>query len=447
MKSRSVALAGVAWSAAWFGPSLASNEVAEDAQSFRPAFGKYDTAPVDAGQIVRTVTATGALNASVEVEVGSQLSGQVERVPVDFNETVVKGEILAQLDPRSYRAQYDAAKFALAAANAQVAIGEAKLKRAQADAEQSGDQNLVMTARVDAARIAAESAMRAAKRKTLLSGSGIVSTADAQDTASRSGVALAAVREAEATLVSQHDAAEAAKADCKRAEAELDVARAEVGRLEATVQSAEIDLERTRIRSPIDGVVVGRLVSEGQTLASTLEAKTLFVVAADLHKMEVYTRVDESEIAAIEPGEAATFEVAAFPHRQFEATVKQVRKAPVVIQNVVTYVVVLTVENRDLSLLPGMTAIARIETARAVAQRSVPLAALRFRPMDGDGKRLPALAGASVWVLRGGVPLRVNVKLGAQDDRQAAVTDGDLRPGDLVVTGERKGNGRQPGDG
>ena len=392
MKSRSVALAGVAWSAAWFGPSLASNEVAEDAQSFRPAFGKYDTAPVDAGQIVRTVTATGALNASVEVEVGSQLSGQVERVPVEFNETVVKGEILAQLDPRSYRAQYDAAKYALAAANAQVAIGEAKLKRAQADAEQSGDQNLVMTARVDAARIAAESAMRAAKRKTLLSGSGIVSTAQ-RNTASRSGVALAAVREAEATLVSQHDAAEAAKADCKRAEAELDVARAEVGRLEATVQSAEIDLERTRIRSPIDGVVVGRLVSEGQTLASTLEAKTLFVVTAICTRWRSTARRRKRN-RCDRAGRGGDVRGRRLPHRQFEATVKQVRKAPVVIQNVVTYVVVLTVENRDLSLLPGMTAIARIETARAVAQRSVPLAALRFRPMDGDGKRLPASAGA-----------------------------------------------------
>ena len=271
----------------------------------------------------------------------------------------------------------------LESARAEVRIAEARLKRASADEGQAAGQKTVLAARLDEVRIAADNALKTAKRKTQLSTSGIVSAVDAQETTARSDVASASVNEAQAILDAQAQVEAGSRADYLRAGAELEVAQAAVKRLESQLEAARIDLERTRIRSPIDGVIVGRNVNEGQTLASALETRTLFVVAADLRSMEVYARVDESDISQVAPGQPAQFTVDAFPGRVFEATVKQVRKAPVLVQNVVTYVVVLTAPNEDLALLPGMTAVTRIETARAVASLSVPLAALRLPPAAG----------------------------------------------------------------
>lgn len=447
MKIRSALLASAAWTLAWLAPSLSTDGMAELVEPSNSP--RYVTAPVEQAEVVRTVVATGALNANVNVEVGSQLSGQIQAVLVDFNDFVRKGQVLAQLDESSCRAQYDAAQASLESARAEVRIAEARLKRASADEGQAAGQKTVLAARLDEVRIAADNALKTAKRKTQLSTSGIVSAVDAQETTARSDVASASVNEAQAILDAQAQVEAGSRADYLRAGAELEVAQAAVKRLESQLEAARIDLERTRIRSPIDGVIVGRNVNEGQTLASALETRTLFVVAADLRSMEVYARVDESDISQVAPGQPAQFTVDAFPGRVFEATVKQVRKAPVLVQNVVTYVVVLTAPNEDLALLPGMTAVTRIETARAVASLSVPLAALRFHPRLASGLRGKSTGTSEVWVLRAGAPTKISVRLGAQDGDRAAVTEGDLRPGDLVLTGERRpsadAGGKGPG--
>ena len=312
-----------------------------------------------------------------------------------------------------------------------------ELARAKIDAEQTASQRAVLGARAEVAQLASEIAAREARRKATLGGKGVIAASQVEDAGSHSLEAVATKREADANLVTQNTVEQAAQADVVRVAAELEVARAAVHRLEAQLESAVIDLERTRIRSPIDGVVVGRNVTQGQTLASTLETHTLFVVAGDLRRMEVYARVDESDISQIAVGQPAEFTVDLFPDRQFEATVRQICKEPKIIQNVVTYVVVLVTANDDLALLPGMTAVAKIETARSVAPVTVPLAALRFHPRrQGDTAAPPPSASTSVvWTLRGGAPRRVSVTVGSQDSDRAEITSGDLREGDRVLTG------------
>ena len=450
MKIQSALLASAAWTLASLAPSLSTDGMAELADP--PNASHYVTAPVEQAEVVRTVVATGALNANVNVEVGSQLSGQIKGVLVDFNDFVHKGQVLAQLDEGSYRAQYDASEASLESARAEVRIAEAKLKRASADQGQAEGQKAVLSARLDEVRIAADNALKTAKRKTQLSSTGIVSAVDAQETTARSDVASASVSEAQAVLDAQAQVEAGARADYLRAGAELEVAESAVKRLEAQLELARIDLERTRIRSPIDGVIVGRNVNEGQTLASTLEARTLFVVAADLRSMEVYARVDESDISQIAPGQPAQFTVDAFPGRTFEATVKQVRKAPVLVQNVVTYVVVLTAPNADLALLPGMTAVTRIETARATASLSVPLAALRYRPRVASGLREKPTTSPEIWVLRAGAPTKVRVRwaprmgIGRRCSRGTSGRETSSSPESVAPPGRAKADDARSGD-
>ena len=222
-----------------------------------------------------------------------------------------------------------------------------------------------------------------------------------------------------------------------RIKAEVESAHATIRRLEAQLASARVELDRTFIRAPIDGVIVGRNVTQGQTLATSLEAKTLFNIAADLRRMEIYARVDESDIAKIALGQEATFNVDSFPGRDFNAKVTQIRKAPQVVQNVVTYTVVLGVANEDYALFPGMTVVARIVTDILPSSLSVPMAALRFKPRAGMvGAQAPA--GPLVWALRDGVLAPVRVVTGADDGEHVAVTSDELRVGDLVVIGDRE---------
>ena len=197
---------------------------------------------------------------------------------------------------------------------------------------------------------------------------------------SRRDAATSALREAEANLANQSGLVSAAKADVDRARAELANAQAAEIRLEALWQSAALDLERTKIRSPVDGVVVGRNITEAQTLATGLEAKTLFIIAGNLDSMEINARINESDIAGIKDGQNATFTVDAFPGRVFSAKVKQIRMAPQVLSNVVTYTVVLKTANPDGILLTGMTVMANIVTQRTPAAMTVPMSALRYRP-------------------------------------------------------------------
>jgi len=424
-------------------PAVSLDSLADLIPEHNESQSLYQVSAVTRAELTKTIAATGTIDATINVEVGSQLSGQIASLSADFNDTVSKGQVLAQLDDRTYRAQVGSARAALEGAKADVQVAEAKLARARIDAEQTASQRTVLGARAEVAQLASEIAAREARRKATLGGKGVIAASQVEDAGSHSLEAVATKREADANLATHDTVEHAAQADVVRVAAELEVARAAVHRSEAQLESAVIDLERTRIRSPIDGVVVGRNVTQGQTLASTLETRTLFVVAGDLRRMEVYARVDESDISQIAVGQPAEFTVDSFPDRQFEATVRQIRKEPKIIQNVVTYVVVLVTVNDDLALLPGMTAVAKIETARSLAPVTVPLAALRFRPrLQGDTAAPPPSASTSVvWTLRGGGPKRVSVTVGSQDSERAEITSGDLREGDRVLTGERPPDG------
>ena len=364
------------------------------------AVAQFVTAPVEEGELRRIVTATGTLDATLNVEVGSQLSGQIAELLVDFNDVVEKGQPLARLDQRTFLAR-------VAEARATVEMAEAEIA--------------VLGAPIENARVKLQAATNELKRKETLHDRQIspaVAVEDAQ------------------TKVST------AKADLQRAEAELAMAVATLPQKKAELEIAEIDLDRATIRSPIDGVVVGRKVNQGQTLATTLEAKTLFIIAGDLRQMEIDAKLDEADIGKIQVDQEATFSVDAYPGREFTARVRQVRKSAEVQQNVVTYTVVLSAANPDNLLLPGMTAVARITVSRTGPVTQIPLAALRYRPGPEQvglaaPPEIPRGRPASVWVLgKNGEPKAVSVGVGEDDASHAAILSGPLKPGDRVIVAD-----------
>jgi HlyD family secretion protein len=402
---------------------------------------RYVTSPVKAEEVVKTVMATGSLIPSVNVEMGSILSGQISKLNVDFNDKVVKGQVLAELDDRSYALAANASRAAMEGAKFEIGSYEARLKRAILDLWQAEHQLPVFTARVDSAKISFETAERDYKRKLWLQERETATISDVQNTQAKRDSLAAMLREAEANLANQTGLIASARADVDKARADLAVGQAAQARLESQWLSAMVDLERTKLRSPIDGVILGRSITEGQTLATGLEAKTLFIIAGDLGNMEINARIDESDIAAIKEGQPATFTVDAFPGRSFSATVKQIRMSPQVVSNVVTYTVVLKTTNPDGVLLPGMTVLASIVTQRIPAAATVPMAALRYKPRTSIASRTDGASRAeSLWVLRNGAPTALGVIKGAEDGTNVAVTSDELRPGDLVIVGD---NGQQ----
>jgi HlyD family secretion protein len=417
--------------------------------STRGGSPQYITAAVEKGEVSRVVTATGALNAIVNVEVGSQLSGQIDKVFVDFNDSVRKGQPLAELDQRSFKARLAEAEAGARMAEASVEIQKARLQRVQVDAADAQAQRPVLQARVDSAQVRLEAAERELKRKQTLNERGITSSTDAEDTLSKRDGAAAALREAKAIAAAQENVITGTRVDLQRAQAELTNSIATLHKAQAALEAASVDVDRTTIRSPIDGVVVGRNVNEGQTLATTLEARTVFIVAGDLRKMQIEAKVDETDIGSIRTGQTASFTVDAFPGRAFSATVRQIRKAPQVQQNVVTYTVVLDTDNPDGLLLPGMTAVARITVQRTGPVLKVPLAALRFTPTaPGERPSAPTetLEGrpGSVWVPgEDGHPMPVAIGTGEDDGSGTRLVSGPLREGDRVMVGEVAEDGQR----
>lgn len=389
-------------------------------------------ASVERGSVEQTVTVTGSLQPVKTVEVGSQLSGQLSRVYVDFNDTVHKGEPLAQIDPRTFKAKVDEAQSMLDEALADVKIVQAKLDRARANLGSAKAQEGVLKDKLESAKALEDSAKRNARRKLILQSHNIAAAATVEDAQTDLVSKTAAKREAQKMVDLNAYAVEGADADLRTLEAELDKAKATVPEKEAVLHAAQADLDRTIIRSPIDGVIVGRFVDQGQTLAVGLESRTAFNVAHRLQDMEIYARVDETDIGKIAPGQSAHFTVDAYPDRRFEAVVRQVRKAPSVTQNVVTYTVVLTTGNPDGALLPGMTALVKIIIDHQDNVLKVPMAALRFQP---DG--VPPVKGVStVWVRAGMRVRRVPIVVASVGADQVALKNGELSAGDQVVVGQ-----------
>lgn len=394
-------------------------------------------ASIERGRLDQTITVTGALQPVETVDVGSQVSGQVADVFVDFNDKVHKGDALGQIDPRSFKAKVDEAKATLDMALADVRVEQAKLDRARIDLQNAQANKTILSAKLDSAQALRASAERNVERKLTLRARE-AAAATAVDDAQTDLVSKTALEREAMTMFSLNAyAVEGATADVRRLEAELDQAKAAVPQKQAMLRAAEADLDRTIIRSPMDGVVVGRFVNKGQTLAVGLESRTTFTLAQNLDDMEIHARVDEADIGQIAAGQKAVFTVDAYPDRHFAAVVRQVRKAPQVNQNVVTYTVVLTTTNPNGELLPGMTAVVKIVVQRKDDVLKLPLAALRFqpaglaRPTDFDA------ANQFVWKLsKDGQLSRVAVVIGATNADQAALKSGSLTEGDQVAVGQ-----------
>lgn len=337
---------------------------------------------VTRGPIVSTVSAMGTLEPVTTVDVGTQVSGTIQSLHADFNSLVKKGQVLARLDPALFRSAIEQA--------------QANLTRAQAELERLN-----------------------------------VGLADAKVKRDRAGEL------AERQLIPASEL-EGAEVSVRSAEAQTRSAAAQVTQARAALRQAEVDLSKTVITSPIDGIVIARNVDVGQTVAASLQAPTLFHLAASLEEMQLKASVDESDVGTIGAGQAVTFTVDAHPQQTFSGRVQQVRLNPVVEQNVVTYAAIISAPNPELKLKPGLTAHATIEVARRENVLRVPSAALRFRPSEDVKKALGAdglsAEGPAVWqYTEEGLRPR-SVRAGAGDGIYTEVAAPGLAEGARVVT-------------
>jgi HlyD family secretion protein len=396
---------------------------------------QYRTATIEKGRLVASVSATGTLAAVVSVQVGSQVSGQLKEVLVDFNSQVSKNQLIARIDPESFEYRVRQAQADLDAARAQVATQQANIA-AQRAAQSQVEVNLA-------------DARRDLERKEQLSDKKFLSPAEVD----KSRAMVNSLAEQQKSAVAQVDVARANAGN----------AAAVVKQREAALSQARVDLERTSIRSPVSGIVIKRSVDKGQTVAASLQAPELFIIAENLADMRVDTAIDESEIGKIKVGQRATFTVDAFPGKTFEGEVRKVRKSAQVVSNVVTYLVDVSAPNPELQLLPGMTANVRIVTETFEDVLKVPNAAIRFRPPQtsddkpakskrgegdkpGRGNGRPDPSSSTIYVLKNGELKGIPVKTGASDGKMVQVMGEGIAEGMDVVTGV-KGEGGGSGSG
>jgi HlyD family secretion protein len=356
---------------------------------------KFRTAKVARGPLTATVSATGSLNAVVTVQVGSQISGQIKQLFVDFNSRVEKGQLIARIDPEIFEAKVNQARAEVESARAMVLNQQAAVEKARADIETARAGVANAKANTAKARVAVADANRDLERKLDLYRKELIARSERDSAETVRDSALAQLEANTAQERSSEAMVGAAQASSRVGEAQLQAARAALKQKEAALAQALVDLEHTHIRAPVDGVVVSRAVDVGQTVAASLQAPILFTIAQDLTKMQVDTNVDEADVGRMQVGQRVTFTVDAFPTNTFEGQVREIRKAPQVIQNVVTYNVVVNVDNPDQRLLPGMTANVRIVTSSKPSVLQVANAALRFRPPGVDADPAGAQRGGT----------------------------------------------------
>jgi HlyD family secretion protein len=313
---------------------------------------KFRTSKVERGEISSIVTATGTINPVVTVLVGSQVSGTIKALYADFNSRVKEGQVIAQIDPAIFEAQVDQAKANVSTSLANLSNAQANLQNIQA--------NLVK------AEVAVSDAQRTLDRNIQLMKMNAIAQAS-----------LDTVQANHESAVAQR---EATKAQMGVATSQIESAKAQVEHSKAALKLAETNLRYTTIRSPVHGIVISRNVDVGQTVAASLQAPTLFTIARDLTQMQVDTNMSEADIGRVVVGQEATFTVDAYPEKTFRGRVSEIRNAPTIIQNVVTYDVVLQVDNKDLKLKPGMTANVSVITAHRGGVLKIPNTALRYKP-------------------------------------------------------------------
>lgn len=340
----------------------------------------WRTAKVDRGDVVASVNATGTINPISTVVVGSQVSGQVLEILADFNTQVQAGQVLARLDPTQVKARLDGARADLANARAGRQVQEAQIEQSRADIARAEAARLDAVAKLAQVEAQLGDAERILSRQRDLGTRGFAAQA-AIDTARATAEAQRAARDsARAQIASAEASKRSIEAALKVAEAQLGTIDAQIMQREAVVRQIEVDLANTEIKSPVVGTVVQRQVELGQTVAASLQAPTLFLVAQDLRSMEIYANVDEADVGRVRPGQPVTFTVNAYPNREFRGEVKLVRLGSQTIQNVVIYTAIISFQNPRMELMPGMTATLRIISDRREAVVRVPNAALRWRP-------------------------------------------------------------------
>lgn len=328
---------------------------------------QYRTVKIEKGAITASVSASGTLSPVVQVQVGSQVSGQLKEVLVDFNSEVKQGQLIARIDPQTFEYRVSQVQADVDAARAQVMTQQANIAAQRAE--------------VSKAEVNLAEARRDLERKQQLVEKGFISAAERD--------------KAQALANSLAEQVNTAKAQANVAMANARNAEAVVKQREAQLAQARVDLERTAIRAPVNGIVIKRSVEKGQTVAASLQAPELFIIAENLADMQVDTAIDESEIGRIRIGQKANFTVDAFPGRTFEGTVKQIRKAAQNVSNVVTYTAVISAANPGKELLPGMTANVRVVTESREDVLKVANAALRFRPAAAPGEKAAAARPAA----------------------------------------------------
>ncbi len=411
--------------------------------SSRPHF---QTARLERGDIQANISATGNTNAMVTVQVGSLVSGNIKALFADFNTQVKKGQLVALIDPQIFQARVDQARANVDGARSSVLNAQAGIQKTDADIA-TGEAN-VATARANLAH--AKSAVQDAKakldRRAQLAKEGVLSREDLDTAQATYDQAVAQQEAAQAQVEAAQRQVEATRAQRGVSVAQLASAKSQVQQMTAELEQAQADLDHTRILAPVDGTVVARRMDVGQTVAASFQAPTIFEIAQDLTKMQVDTNVDEADIGKVRLGQPAVFTVDAYPGMTFRGAVSQIRQAPINVQNVVTYDVVVAVGNPDLKLFPGMTANVKMLVDEAEGVIKIPNAALRYRPSDKlltAGSQVHA-AGPSkgqqqpvIWVLdQNGKPRPVRLKLGISDGAYTAAVSGDLHEGDQVVLSE-----------
>jgi HlyD family secretion protein len=390
----------------------------------RGAVPKYRTARVERGPLTAAVSSTGNLNAVTTVQVGSQVSGQIKDLLADFNTIVKKDQVIARIDPEIFQAKVNQARADVDSANATVINQSAQVEKARADVENARSALAEAKANTAKAQVTVLDARRDLERKTELFKRQLIAKSDLDTAQAGYDSAVALLEAARAKEQSLAAGIQSASAQLRVTEAQLQAARAQVQQKRAALAQAQADLDRTTIRSPVNGVVVSRQVELGQTVAASLQAPTLFTIAEDLTKMQVEVSVDEADIGRLRGEDRATFTVDAFPGQAFTGTVSQIRKAAQVVQNVVTYTVVVAVDNPGGRLLPGMTANVKVIVAEKPSVLKVPNAALRFRPAGADAGAPAAAPAAPAPGGAGGRPSAEQIKerltktLGLSDEQQ-----------------------------
>ncbi len=337
----------------------------------------YKTEKIEKGDIQLAVTATGTVNAVVNVQVGTQVSGTISEIFVDYNSLVKRGQLLAQIDPANFESQVSQAKANLSSA-------EANHRKAQV--------------------VLADYVRTLARNKALL----------------------------KKDFVSQSDV-DTAQTNADSASAQVDAAKAQVEQMKAALKVAETNLGYTRILSPVDGTVISRSVDVGQTVAASYQTPTLFTIAQDLREMQIDTSVDEADIGKIKNQQNVEFTIDAYPEMTFKGVVSEVRNSPTTVSNVVTYDVIVKVDNLELKLKPGMTANVTIIIEEKKGVLRVPDSALRFKPAQVS-KKSTGKNGPAVWIMDKGKMKRIPVRTGISDGSYSELKSGALEEGMEVIT-------------